>query len=47
MRRAGVSVTLLNGQIMISFKDWQPTAALYIVTGLCIPFLLRHAVVAQ
>lgn len=43
----GVSVTLLVGEIMVSISAWEPTAALYLVTLLCVPFLLRHAVVAQ
>lgn len=43
----GVSVTLLIGQVMVSTHTWQPSIALYLVTLACIPFLLRHAVVAQ
>jgi hypothetical protein len=43
----GVSVTLLVGQIMVSLHAWRPAIALYVVAGLCVPFLLRHAVVAQ
>ena len=26
---------------------WRPTAALYLIAVLSVPFLLRHAVVAQ
>ncbi|MFC4947689.1 hypothetical protein [Pseudonocardia sp. GCM10023141] len=43
----GVAVTLLIGQIMVSATFWQPQGALYLVTVLSVPFLLRHAVVAQ
>lgn len=43
----GVSVTLLVGQIMVSTRVWAPDGALYLVAALCVPFLLRHAVVAQ
>jgi hypothetical protein len=43
----GVSVTLLVGQIMVSTHTWVPSLALYLLTLACIPFLLRHAVVAQ
>ncbi|HYH32831.1 MAG TPA: hypothetical protein VD903_20860 [Pseudonocardia sp.] len=43
----GVAVTLLVGQIMVSSEYWRPDLALYIITGLSVPFLLRHAVVAQ
>lgn len=43
----GVSVTLLAAQIMVSTQWWQPNVMLYIFTGLSVPFLLRHAVVAQ
>ena len=43
----GVSVTLLIGQIMVSTHTWVPSQALYLLTLACIPFLLRHAVVAQ
>lgn len=43
----GVSVTLLIGQIMVSTGVWAPDGALYLVAALCVPFLLRHAVVAQ
>jgi hypothetical protein len=50
----GVAVTLLIGQIMVSAGQimvgadaWRPAGALYLVTALSVPFLLRHAVVAQ
>jgi hypothetical protein len=43
----GVAVTLLIGQIMVSAAFWRPDLALYAVTVVSVPFLLRHAVVAQ
>lgn len=43
----GVAATLLAGQIMVSSGYWQPSTALYAFTAVSIPFLLRHAVVAQ
>ncbi|OLT20681.1 hypothetical protein BJF78_35220 [Pseudonocardia sp. CNS-139] len=43
----GVSTTLLIAQVMVSTGFWRPDYALYGVTALSIPFLLRHAVVAQ
>lgn len=43
----GVAITLLAAQIMISTKLWEPEIAMYVITALSIPFLLRHAVVAQ
>jgi hypothetical protein len=43
----GVAVTLLIGQIMVTASLWQPDLALYAVTAVSVPFLLRHAVVAQ
>jgi hypothetical protein len=43
----GVAVTLLVGQIMVSSGIWRPDLALYTITVLSVPFLLRHAVVAQ
>lgn len=43
----GVATTLLVGQVMVSTGLWHPAAALYLVTLLSVPFLLRHAVVAQ
>lgn len=43
----GVAVTLLIGQVMVSTGFWQPAIALYAVTVLSVPLLLRHAVVAQ
>jgi hypothetical protein len=43
----GVSATLLVGQIMVSTGAWRPAVALYAMTVISVPFLLRHAVVAQ
>jgi hypothetical protein len=43
----GVAVTLLVGQIMVTTGFWRPDLALYAIALLSIPFLLRHAVVAQ
>ena len=43
----GISVSLLVAQIMVSAGVWRPAAALYLMTVLSVPFLLRHAVVAQ
>jgi hypothetical protein len=43
----GVATTLLAGQIMVSSGVWQPATALYVLTTVSVPFLLRHAVVAQ
>jgi hypothetical protein len=43
----GVSATLLVAQIMVSAEYWRPDIALYVITALSVPFLLRHAVVAQ
>jgi hypothetical protein len=43
----GIAVSLLTAQVMVSFGAWRPAAALYVVTLLSVPFLLRHAVVAQ
>ena len=43
----GIAVSLLVSQIMLSFALWNPAGALYVVTLLSVPFLLRHAVVAQ
>lgn len=43
----GVAVSLLVAQIMVTTGIWRPAVALYVVTALSIPFLLRHAVVAQ
>jgi hypothetical protein len=43
----GVATTLLVGQLMVMTGTWAPTLALYVVAVLSIPFLLRHAVVAQ
>lgn len=43
----GVAATLLAGQVMVSSGVWQPATALYALTAVSVPFLLRHAVVAQ
>jgi hypothetical protein len=43
----GVATTLLVGQVMVMTGTWRPAAALYLVALLSVPFLLRHAVVAQ
>lgn len=43
----GVAVTLIVAQVMVSTGVWLPANALYVITVLSIPFLLRHAVVAQ
>lgn len=43
----GIAVSLLVAQIMVSTGIWRPALALYVVTALSVPFLLRHAVVAQ
>ena len=43
----GVATTLLVGQVMVMTGVWQPAGALYLVVVLSVPFLLRHAVVAQ
>lgn len=43
----GVATTLLVGQIMVSTGVWRPALALYLLTLVSVPFLLRHAVVAQ
>lgn len=43
----GVAVTLLVAQIMVNAAFWRPDLALYALTILSVPFLLRHAVVAQ
>lgn len=43
----GVATTLLVGQIMVSTGAWRPAVALYLLTLVSVPFLLRHAVVAQ
>lgn len=43
----GVAVTLIVGQIMVSSGVWAPTGALFLMTAFCVPFLLRHAIVAQ
>ena len=43
----GTAVTLIAAQIMVSLGLWYPSVALFAVTLLSVPFLLRHAVVAQ
>ncbi|MCW0215349.1 MAG: hypothetical protein OJJ54_18490 [Pseudonocardia sp.] len=43
----GVATTLLAAQIMVSTVWWHPNWMLFILTGVSVPFLLRHAVVAQ
>jgi hypothetical protein len=43
----GVAVTLLVAQIMVSAAFWRTDLALYAITAVSVPFLLRHAVVAQ
>ncbi len=43
----GVAATLLLAQVMVSTGTWRPALALYAMTVISIPFLLRHAVVAQ
>jgi hypothetical protein len=43
----GVAVTLLVAQIMVNAAFWRPDLALYAITVVSVPFLLRHAVVAQ
>jgi hypothetical protein len=42
-----VAVTLIAAQVMVSTGWWHPEAMLYILTAISVPFLLRHAVVAQ
>jgi hypothetical protein len=43
----GVATTLLIGQIMVMTGVWAPAGALYLTAAASVPFLLRHAVVAQ
>ena len=43
----GVATTLLIGEIMVITGVWAPAGALYLTTAASVPFLLRHAVVAQ
>ncbi|BBG02095.1 MULTISPECIES: hypothetical protein [Pseudonocardia] len=43
----GTAVTLIGGQLMVSLGLWYPSVALFLVTLISVPFLLRHAVVAQ
>jgi hypothetical protein len=43
----GVATTLLIGQLMVMTGWWAPVGALYLTAAVSVPFLLRHAVVAQ
>lgn len=43
----GTAVTLLIGQVMVMTGWWAPVGALYLTAAVSVPFLLRHAVVAQ
>jgi hypothetical protein len=43
----GISVTLIVAHFMVAFTFWRPAVVLYVVTAVSIPFLLRHAIVAQ
>ncbi|TCK24300.1 hypothetical protein [Pseudonocardia endophytica] len=43
----GVATTLIVGQLMVSLGAWYPSVALFLITLLSVPFLFRHAVVAQ
>jgi hypothetical protein len=43
----GISVTLICAHFMVAFTFWRPAVMLYAVTAVSIPFLLRHAIVAQ
>jgi hypothetical protein len=43
----GISVTLILAHFMVAFTFWRPAVMLYAVTAVSIPFLLRHAIVAQ
>jgi hypothetical protein len=43
----GVAATLLIGQLMVMTGWWAPVGALYLTAAVSVPFLLRHAVVAQ
>lgn len=43
----GVGTTLLIGHIMVVTGVWAPAGALYLTAAASMPFLLRHAVVAQ
>lgn len=43
----GVAATLIVGQVMVSLGAWYPSVALFLVTLVSVPFLVRHAVVAQ
>jgi hypothetical protein len=43
----GISVTLLCAHFMVALSFWRPAVMLCAVTAVSIPFLLRHAIVAQ
>ncbi len=43
----GVATTLIVGQVMVSLGAWYPSVALFLITLVSVPFLFRHAVVAQ
>jgi hypothetical protein len=43
----GISVTVLIAHFMVALSFWRPAVMLYVVTVVSIPFLLRHAIVAQ
>jgi hypothetical protein len=32
---------------MVAVSFWRPAVVLYVVTAVSVPFLLRHAIVAQ
>lgn len=42
----GVGVGILISQLMLLLDVWSPVGALYIVVAICVPPLLRHAIVA-
>jgi hypothetical protein len=43
----GISVSLVIAHFMVAFTFWRPAVMLYVVTVVSVPFLLRHAIVAQ
>jgi hypothetical protein len=43
----GISVTVVCAYFMVALTFWRPAVMLYAVTAVSIPFLLRHAIVAQ
>jgi hypothetical protein len=43
----GISTTLLIAHFMVVLTFWRPALMLYVVTVVSVPFLLRHAIVAQ